>query len=643
MFPETRDAMRAFHHRAIHHLVNTSPPNFYPMREFDKNPFLKEYVDAIMKSIGVNSILTHGGATVNDHHYAAADGEAHEIILANLMRLYHEIPEEERGHLPDISEIMQRFVDDATVLRTAIPENRDLSSLPPRFEHWMTTPRKRNEQDWLVYVRTIAMLENDASPMFQNYRWIARNNLPIIARSYLMAERGFQPLTLEQVDEYYQKLKQRIEEHPPVRHVYEIAMLYEALYKVAPFRINMQNQMTHEERLAVASCYVEILKISVRRNENIGSSFTALYNQYKKNLAMLSNETTPPPDLRERNEQLLADALAMLETAAPEEYAKVKRMIDDDLEKRRAAITPASPKPWSEEIPLVSDDSGLNVISHPFILGNKLYYFFRPIDKMPPENRVRLDSIDLNTLQIRQGMLHPTNTGGSYGSFDDQFAYLIGRGPKIDKEIRVFPLDGSEPRTFKLTGFPGDTIDQICAFNGKLYVVLLGGDNGRIAWFVEINPKEKKWEILSSTSAREGKAPFFNVSPAPRFRSFVVDEPRNRLLFILDDSRPEWGGIWSMDGKTGTFTQHLHQQREMEFSDARMQIHDETGRVSISTHFYNKIIDLTNLSKPDDNNIEPVRPTMPEKFKGMGTIIPHPNGKDLIVGNGQNLVLLRFE
>ena len=151
-FLENREAMRAC--RSVS--ARNSLRNLDGVTDADYNGSTKAYADGARKIFGVNSVLLIPGASMNIHCYAAVDGEAHEIILADLMQLYHETPKENFDRISEVRAIMQRFIDDATVLRTDAQERRD-------------------KRDLLVYDRTIAMLENGASPMFQNYGWIARN------------------------------------------------------------------------------------------------------------------------------------------------------------------------------------------------------------------------------------------------------------------------------------------------------------------------------------------------------------------------------------------------------------------------------------------------------------------------------------
>jgi hypothetical protein len=255
----------------------------------------------------------------------------------------------------------------------------------------------------------------------------------------------------------------------------------------------------------------------------------------------------------------------------------------------------------------------------------------------------------------------------------------------IGKKLRVFPLEGSMPQMIELTDLPGDSIEQICAFNSKLYAVL--SNLNRIAWFIEIDVETKTNKILSSTSAREGKTPFVNVSPAPRFSCLLADEERKRLLFFLHDKRPEWGGIWSMDGNTGAFTQHLYCPP---MNQNNMQIHDESGRISIFGAGYTEVFDL-NIKDEDGTPKPPLKEkhvlsgavlfrnalwgvkqsgnqivgfqtvgaritleenTQPEHLpmlevtknhKHFGQIIPLPNDKGLVVVGNDSIILLRFE
>jgi len=648
-------------------LIKTPSRIRYGATVFDSDPLTKEFATLAGKARDPGSFMLDSGAAVNSHRSAAIEGEFYDFFLPDLVRLYHELPEEKRDYHSGIGTIMRRFINDATVLRNAKPETRD-------------------ERDLLPYERTIAMLENDACPMFRNYAWIARNNLPWIASAY-------HRLTNDQATEYYDKAKQRIESHLPVRRDYEISMLYDEIRRVIPYRIVERtqvmpsappaaqlSQMTPAERLRAVSYFAEIVEMALRRDENVMESYAAFFTRLE---AMMQSPDVAisPSAIQEQYGKLIADYLALLETASPREHERITLLIANDFKRPQQPRLDRS-KPWGEEIVLFADNSapGHLVIKDPFIQGNTLYYFRSLRGWVSAEYReqIRLDSIDLETFQIKQGTLHSENVYDLFAPtnhtfFDDQNAYFIGTSAMYPKkEIRVFPLNGGNPQTVSLDSLPGSTINIACSFNGKLYFV--SNERGRIVWFIEFDKETKNYEILSSTSAREGKAPFVNVSPAPHFYSILADETGNRLLLYLVDARPGWGGLWSMDGETGAFTHHLVRApvvpgRLPEYWRL-VQIHDESDSASLTNSDYTEIIDLNDSSIKErypmsggilfqnalwgsgrsgwerislESDAQPERLTLPETIGHPRHILPLKDGSGMVVGDMDSLVLLRFE
>jgi len=563
--PECRHEVRALYRRAI---VHWSQLVFLNAKNQTDDP-VAQFAEAVRKATGNTSFYFSGAGT---SFFSIIAAEVSEQGFVKLIGLFHEIPEEAINQIP--YDILQKFRE---LLLKAAHSTAVLSEAESEYPYQSDLN--------IVLNRIVSFLENDPNAMIRNYGWLARN-----APWYYWKD-------VEQANEYYEKLKQKIEDGPPVHWPYENSMFYEEMRRVAPYRFPRPHSITHEERFLIASCYAEIVEIACQKNESIAASFLPFMNYVKQNLEMLANDATSSRDLWERNENLLFQFLARLETASPENYKGFKEKVDKELEKLQTTVT--RPR-W--DIMDATDNMGRTVISNPFIRDNRLYYFFRPLDsKTTHGNNVRLDSVDLETFQVIEGTFQSIRRLGSKYSFDDQNAYLNvsleGQGPPgTHNEIYVFPLNGDDPWTWDLRNdVPGDWIEKICAFNGKLYVVA-SSESGKVVWFVELDVKTKAAEILSSTSAREGKTPFVNLSPAPRFLCFLADELRNRLLFYLADSRPEWRGLWSMDGTTGTFTQHLSQV-QTPFRELYLQIYDESGRLFIQSSQYSDVVDLSNGDK----------------------------------------------
>jgi hypothetical protein len=283
------------------------------------------------------------------------------------------------------------------------------------------------------------------------------------------------------------------------------------------------------------------------------------------------------------------------------------------------------------------------------------------------------------------------------GHVDDQNAYLIG-GRFYGF---AYPLNGDERWIISIDGQRSGVAQCVCSFNGKLYATI----SDKSVWFVEIDLKTKNTKILSSTSAKEGQAPFVNVSPAPNISCMFADEEHNRLLVFVDDDRREWGGLWSMDGKSSEWTHLIYANAKI----TKMQALDSsrlllTGSRPIA---YAEILDLNALDKDNplevcifsnaldtdysngkmqplfnkwispysiknclaiyDNTMygffskesrwnapywerliieegaKPEQLAVPEHIKWPVFILPTPDNQGLIVGDGYSIVLLRFD
>jgi len=606
MFPEIRESARAFHQRAALYLINTRTNKINVImqsrayRDLERDPTTKKIAAVARKATEPASFLLNAGGVFDTnknvlefseniiHRSAAVNGKIYEFFLADLLHQYHEIPPEKRDSHPDIrtilKTIMQWFAVDATVLRLAKPEIRD-------------------ERDLLPYERVIAMLENDACPMFRDYGWIARNSPLWFTSTYQMP-------TNDLATEYFNKVKQRLEAHPP-DHNYQFSLLYEEMRRVALYRVNAQRQaiygdfsrhdefsrvrlqiMTPDECLRAVAYFAEVVEIAVRRQENVEDSYATFFSHLRE-MIEFNDVANRPSDVREQYAQLISDYFTRLGIEPPRGQG-IRLLVENDFKKPHQP-EPERPKPWSEEIVLFTGRSIR--ISDPFLQGDTLYFFCRYYSGSQTGNTLRLNSVDLKTLHVRQGVPHTVNSSEGIPTnvmLDDQNAYFVGHGPMYEKKaIRVFPLNGGNAWTLSLDSLPGNTIDTACFFNGKLYVAL--NEGREIGWFVVFDLDTKEYDILSSTSAREGKAPFVNVSPAPRFAWFHADPPRNRLLFYLHHSRPEWNGLWSMNGETGAFTHHWAHPGQYWFLP---QIHDESGLVIMRGSSHTEFLDLR------DNDIE---------------------------------------
>lgn len=136
---------------------------------------------------------------------------------------------------------------------------------------------------------------------------------------------------------------------------------------------------------------------------------------------------------------------------------------------------------------------------------------------------------------------------------DDENIYLgvFGHG------IRIYPIRGGEPVVIdEAAGLPSNLVQGLGRFHGKLYVGL--GSYRATGYLVAVDMKTREVEILSSSAARTGIAPFFNrPEQTPEFHGFYRDEKRNRLLFNVYEGvyhGKTINGIWAFEPETNSFT-----------------------------------------------------------------------------------------
>lgn len=203
-------------------------------------------------------------------------------------------------------------------------------------------------------------------------------------------------------------------------------------------------------------------------------------------------------------------------------------------------------KPWSEEIRINS------TFQRALLHGNTLYLFI--VEEGP---NLRLDEFDLKTRQYTKGkslpcklnwpMYYPPTDRYDAACVDDHNVYYGSYGAGI----LVFPRNGTTPWTLNVEdGLPSDFVQAIGILNGKLYAGL--GEERKGSWLVAVDLKTRNCEILASSNAKEGKFPFCNLSPAPRYGLLFTDTKRNRLLMAVEaNGHKNLGGLWTLDGKSG--------------------------------------------------------------------------------------------
>ncbi|MDR1959426.1 MAG: hypothetical protein LBQ54_10375 [Planctomycetaceae bacterium] len=150
---------------------------------------------------------------------------------------------------------------------------------------------------------------------------------------------------------------------------------------------------------------------------------------------------------------------------------------------------------------------------------------------------------------------------------DDKNIYVSRNG----HGIFIFPRDGGRPTVINTkNGLPHNFIQSFAVLKDKLYagVGLIGAES----WFVEVDLQTQKVTLLSSSLGKTGTAPFFNLSPPPRFHKFTPDPKHHRILFTVqaDNENPK-NGLWTVD-ENKTFEQILAFETFDSFFSDRLSI-----------------------------------------------------------------------
>jgi hypothetical protein len=205
---------------------------------------------------------------------------------------------------------------------------------------------------------------------------------------------------------------------------------------------------------------------------------------------------------------------------------------------------------------LYKSNGGINGL---FLRNDILYMFDSVFQQETKTSGIRLTTLDLKTMKRKEYPLlqykgTPFYWNKSFCYVDDSHAYYYGSG---SPGIAIFPLDGSEPWSLGPDdGLPGDCPQGSASLHDKVYFGL--DDRKGRSWLIVLDLKTRKWEFLASSTAKEGKTPFVNMTPGPNFYSFHVDVERNRLLMNVSVPRTaangaekeKIDGVWSIDGKS---------------------------------------------------------------------------------------------
>ena len=412
---------------------------------------------------------------------------------------------------------------------------------------------KKDAQVSAALERIAKALEDDPRPMFRHYGWIVRHN----DGWYI----GGPHNKKQDARNYFNRLRDHIAGLPRDESSKDVGILYESLYNVIRYCHGSNEPI---QRFAL---WLEIFRLADAREDTLDSIvFYAIHDFPRETDMKISDELHR--DFAD-HAKLLEQHIAGIRQNMPEYVRLFERHIErlESLSPKKASIYRNDlaakrwdvPKrntllPWGEEILLVN---GISTFIRPIVWRNKVYYIKAPYGL----NRVFVNSIDLVTDEkTTSDPLPGQHPNHGYLCVDDANVYFGGSHYFAEQKhgVFVFPIDGSAPWALgPEEGLPSIYVQAMATFHGKLYLGV--GSKDQTTWLVRVDPKTREVEILASSSGREGKAPFFNISPSPQYQFLLEDPIRDRLLLIVSIGTGVTGGteLWAMDGKTEQFAKLL--------------------------------------------------------------------------------------
>lgn len=645
------------------------------MREVNDKKSFRAYMNLLTRADGLFMCYLPDASYIIPIQSPAVTALTYEILVRDYLQIAdgREFPYELQNPRRSLLRGFQRFMN----VYVNLPED------------------KRDPSVETILDRTCTLLENNPEPVHKMYGWFARHKTGwAIAQNEAEIENG---------RIYFEKLMKLLEELPIGLPRDDYSRIYEELSMVSDYAkgIHAGVRLDKEGNSVVLPLLVRILRQANRREErarwvceNLIAELAYLLSkksdginlsEYKKllveQIAICEKQSETDPDAK-------SDAVSLRKLA---EEKRIALQIEEGQEQNA---------PWKEEIELLRYErgpvlrKGINV--HPYrrtmISGNNVYFFV-----LAKDGRMRLDKVDLETYEYKKGMLIPDDyTPGAKELFE-------GISPFIDEKnaywgtagngLLVFPTDLSKPWSVTLEdGLPNGYVQGIGSIDGRIYMGI--GEENNQSWLVAVDLKTKNLDILCSSNGREGKAPFFNLAPAPRFSCFCADTKRNRLLMFVHFPLNHYykqTGVWAIDGETGCFEQIAHfderpnamrltvdgdhlrvGQHLVDLKNTSPEIQPEL-LYSHNNKFYQgnrltdiqpKYRDITRLDvevdgwywgvsgekisgfwnriSTDGKTIEKLKPLASER--GVDRIIGvAPDGKGIIVNSYGTMVLLRFE
>lgn len=534
--------------------------------------------------------------------------------------------------------------------------------------------------------RTVSRLERDDRLLPRIYVWIARNRYDFYGQEH-HDETG-----RARAKEYFDKARAYLSGLPHDVPYADYTVMYNELFQTVPYI----HRGYHSD--AAIPLYAEILELAESREEYARGSVWELISRLKIFLAQTEKDRKNVLENLDRYKNLIRSQLDLAEERGI--TAQSRHDTVDEMRQKavRAGLLPGKPKrirPWKEETLLLpkEPDTAVSIVAPnrvPYIFEQKLYV---PVYRK---------SLRLSTLAVVD--LTPDESGGYPIEYlgklppgpvlqyvDAKNAYVWNRAGSEPMGLYVYPLDGSEP--WRLTmeeELPSGNVHVYGGFDGRIFM------NVGAAWVIRVDTETRDWKILSSSLAKTGETPFVD-GRKPGFQVSCDDPKRNRILlfgrsgmYAIDRKTEKFvylsvpnfgwldfftftpeGNLWAGDRSTftfvnleGTYDAATEKSKAAPSADRSERpkiccatyagaVHDGYlwGGLMVGNTDWAWARCSTTSEGGDSPLLEPLEiPEAIEGFQGFersrwfpSYCAPLPDGKGLIVGTHDKLVLLRFE
>ncbi|MDR0327168.1 MAG: hypothetical protein LBI05_02605 [Planctomycetaceae bacterium] len=435
-------------------------------------------------------------------------------VIENTLRLSHEYDWKSDSNSVNLFSIL--FEDFARLYRQAQSEN--IAGTSPDVAAQME--------------RTLVLMEQDSQLIPQICAWIAKNRPAGGARIFESSNDYFE--AVKSRDAYFDKVNAYFFQLPKEAAWYNSKILYgELLQHLGGSRTIDPAEKTLD--LARFSKIAGIIELANSREEYV-ESIDYEYITWVANAMKTDADKTEFMKRREQFDPVLFQQFALAERLRITVNHLKQQAAEAGIEEMRLPVIAALP--WKSEITLLPKAEGYEKIRDAKIIMNKNMLYSEVRKAKTRENYVVC--VNLTTLEKRYIFIHSSDSP-PYSTLE----YVDETNIYVRGGLNVYPLDGSEPwRVTMKEGLP--TVDTRVLGTLGDWCYAVGGKD----YLLRVHLKTHQWELLSSSRAKEGKTPFIDGRRIEKHTS-IVDSKREQILFSVYGGFP---GFWAIH-KDGTFEQ----------------------------------------------------------------------------------------